>query len=173
MKSSPSNQNLHSLPTAPQPRAQPSRRNRQLPIQEFSAGGIVFRSSSETGYEFVLIKDGYGKWTFPKGRIEKGESPEAAALAEVEEETGVRDPHIIGKLGEVILTLHPKNAPSHRKKVFFYLIKTRYATVEKEYQKPSVQDARWFTQEQAFDALGYVNMKLLFTKALKMLKRIE
>lgn len=173
MKPISSNQSVRQQPTPPQPHTRVSHRQHQLPIQEFSAGGIVFRTSYETGYEFVLIKDGYGKWTFPKGRIEQGESPEAAALAEVEEETGVRDPHIIGKLGEVILTLHPKGAPSHRKKVFFFLIKTRYATVEKEYQKPSVQDARWFSSEEALRILGYANMKTLFTKALRMLKRIE
>jgi len=160
-------------PKTSKPRTHTSNLNHPLPIKEFSAGGIVFRSSPKTGYKFILIKDGYGNWTFPKGRIEPGESPEAAALAEVEEEAGVRDPHIIGKLGEVILTLHPKDARSYRKKVFFFLIKTRYTTVEKEYKKPSVQDARWFTKEEAMNALRYANMKLLFSKALKMLKKIE
>jgi 8-oxo-dGTP pyrophosphatase MutT (NUDIX family) len=52
-------------------------------------GGVVF---DERGR--VLLRkptgefDGY-LWTFPKGRLEEGESPEAAALREVRQETGV------------------------------------------------------------------------------------
>ena len=32
----------------------------------------------------------YGDWTFPKGKCEPGETDEACALREVEEETGLR-----------------------------------------------------------------------------------
>jgi 8-oxo-dGTP diphosphatase len=35
-----------------------------------------------------LIKAG-GRWSFPKGNIEKGETPEVAALREIGEETGL------------------------------------------------------------------------------------
>ncbi len=54
---------------------------------EFSAGGIV-----KNDQEFLLIKVKYmGSneiWTFPKGKLEKGENYEEAALREVLEETG-------------------------------------------------------------------------------------
>lgn len=162
----------HHLPSKSRKRT-PLRRPPTIPIQEFSAGGIVFRAAGNNQYEFILIQDGYGKWTFPKGRIEPGESAEAAALAEVEEEAGIREPNIIGKLGEVILTLHPKNAPIHKKKVYFFLIKTKYSTVEKEYQKPSVLDARWFPMNEVPNMLGYTNMKTLYLRAIEMIKRIE
>lgn len=43
---------------------------------------------------FLLLKrsiePGYGKWTFPGGYVDRGESPEEAAVREAEEETGVR-----------------------------------------------------------------------------------
>jgi 8-oxo-dGTP diphosphatase len=32
----------------------------------------------------------HGDWTFPKGKVEEGETDEQAALREVEEETGLR-----------------------------------------------------------------------------------
>ena len=32
----------------------------------------------------------YGDWTFPKGKVEEGETDEQAAVREVEEETGLR-----------------------------------------------------------------------------------
>ncbi len=52
-----------------------------------SAGALVFRKGDD-GPEVLLIRHGR-KWSFPKGHIEPGESQEAAALREVQEETGV------------------------------------------------------------------------------------
>lgn len=52
---------------------------------EVSAGVVVFR-----GDQVLVIKNRFGEWVLPKGKVEPGETPEAAALREVEEETGVR-----------------------------------------------------------------------------------
>ncbi len=60
----------------------------QVAQEEVSAGGIVFRRSAR-GVRFLLIRDSYQNWGFPKGHLEEGESPGAAALREVEEETGL------------------------------------------------------------------------------------
>ncbi len=52
--------------------------------REFSSGGIIikFRNSK---ISVLLIKDPYGRWTWPKGKIDKGESSLDAAKREVEE----------------------------------------------------------------------------------------
>ena len=59
-------------------------------VEEISAGGLVVDLSGERG---LLIgrhdKRGRTLWSLPKGHIEVGETPEAAALREVEEETGI------------------------------------------------------------------------------------
>ncbi|MBL8965216.1 MAG: NUDIX domain-containing protein, partial [Phycisphaerae bacterium] len=55
---------------------------------EVSAGGIVFRRDGERTL-FLLIRDSYRNWGFPKGHLEEGEAPAAAALREVGEETGL------------------------------------------------------------------------------------
>lgn len=56
--------------------------------KEFSAGGVVLKDG-----RLLLIKTrslaGEEVWTFPKGHLEEGETPEAAALREVREETGL------------------------------------------------------------------------------------
>ncbi|MBK8805235.1 MAG: NUDIX domain-containing protein [Bacteroidales bacterium] len=49
-----------------------------------AAGGFV-RNFDDN----VLIMFRRGKWDLPKGKIDKGETPEDAALREVEEETGL------------------------------------------------------------------------------------
>ena len=40
---------------------------------------------------FLLIRDSYQNWGFPKGHLEPGELPEAAALRETGEETGLAE----------------------------------------------------------------------------------
>ena len=67
------------------PRKKASRAQR-----ETSAGGVVFRR--EAGItRFLLIRDSYRNWGFPKGHLESGEPPAEAARREVKEETGLED----------------------------------------------------------------------------------
>ena len=55
-----------------------------------AAGGVVTRFG-ERGLEVLLVhRPRYDDWTFPKGKAEPGESDEACALREVEEETALR-----------------------------------------------------------------------------------
>jgi 8-oxo-dGTP pyrophosphatase MutT (NUDIX family) len=49
-----------------------------------AAGGVVVNKKGE----FLLIHR-LGKWDLPKGKVEQGESIDAAALREVSEETGI------------------------------------------------------------------------------------
>jgi 8-oxo-dGTP pyrophosphatase MutT (NUDIX family)/catechol 2,3-dioxygenase-like lactoylglutathione lyase family enzyme len=60
-----------------------------------AAGGVVWRRSPDGGLEVVLVhRPRYDDWTLPKGKLDPGESDEAAALREVEEES-----RIVGRLG--------------------------------------------------------------------------
>ena len=55
-----------------------------------AAGGVVFRQGRD-GVEVLLVhRPRYDDWTFPKGKLEPGETHEEAAVREVEEETGLR-----------------------------------------------------------------------------------
>jgi 8-oxo-dGTP pyrophosphatase MutT (NUDIX family) len=49
-----------------------------------AAGGLVVRN----GEVLLVHRPKYDDWTFPKGKAEDGETDEACALREVEEETG-------------------------------------------------------------------------------------
>ena len=56
-----------------------------------AAGGVVTRVGDDGGVEVLLVHRGaYDDWTLPKGKAEAGESDEACAVREVEEETGLR-----------------------------------------------------------------------------------
>jgi 8-oxo-dGTP pyrophosphatase MutT (NUDIX family) len=69
-----------------------------------SAGGVVFRRSSPGAaaveVRILLLQHEAGKWMLPKGTIETGETPEAVALREVAEETGLHNVRIVRDLGE-------------------------------------------------------------------------
>lgn len=60
-----------------------------------AAGGIVQNDKKE-----ILFIHRLGKWDLPKGKIEKGEKAEEAALREVTEETGVSNLTLKKKTGE-------------------------------------------------------------------------
>ncbi len=51
-----------------------------------AAGGIVVRD----GAVLLVHRPKYDDWSFPKGKLEDGESWEDGAVREVEEETGLR-----------------------------------------------------------------------------------
>lgn len=62
-----------------------------------SAGAVVFRRVKDRkgrgkgqGHDVLLVhRPKYDDWSFPKGKLERGEHATAAAVREVEEETGV------------------------------------------------------------------------------------
>ena len=51
-----------------------------------AAGGVIERD----GQVLLVHRPKYDDWSFPKGKLEDGETWEEAALREVEEETGLR-----------------------------------------------------------------------------------
>ena len=56
-----------------------------------AAGGIVCRQGPDGLAEVAVIhRPGQDDWTLPKGKLDRGETAEQAALREVEEETGLR-----------------------------------------------------------------------------------
>lgn len=63
-----------------------------------AAGGVVENEKKE-----ILLIFRRGKWDLPKGKLDKGESLEACAVREVEEETGLTNVKIIAPL---IITYH-------------------------------------------------------------------
>jgi 8-oxo-dGTP pyrophosphatase MutT (NUDIX family) len=59
------------------------------PVVVRAGGGVVWRRVP-SGTEVVLVhRPAYGDWAFPKGKLERGETDEEAALREVREETGL------------------------------------------------------------------------------------
>lgn len=70
-------------------------------VDEISAGGLVV--NVETKHAVLIGRlDRRGRllWSLPKGHIERGETPEQAAVREVAEETGI-DAIVVAALGSI------------------------------------------------------------------------
>ena len=63
-----------------------------MPIKIKAAGGLVYNQQGA-----ILFMFRSGKWDLPKGKLDDGETIEACAIREVEEETGLTNIHL-GKL---------------------------------------------------------------------------
>lgn len=94
------------------------RRLRKVREGERSAGVVVVRHAPE-GWRFLILR-AYRNWDFPKGLIEPGEDPLAAAVRETREEAGIED--LAFAWGHVFR----ETAPYARAKVArYYLAETR------------------------------------------------
>ena len=124
------------------------------------AGSIVFRlDSKEPQVLLVTARRNPRNWIFPKGHIEKGETPEEAALRETREEAGI--------IGDLI-------APAGILEYGFLGAKARveYFLVQFRREAGPPEDGRqrtWCQLEDALERLNYKNSRKLLRKAWKML----
>lgn len=59
-------------------------------IEVWAAGGVVWRSTASSIELLLVHRPSHRDWTFPKGKLDDGETLRHCALREVEEETGLR-----------------------------------------------------------------------------------
>jgi len=139
--------------------------------REFSAGGVVVRRLRGE-WAFAAIRPGGkppGTWALPKGQIGKGESGEATALREVEEETGVRG-HSLGKLVDVRYWFNWRGERVF-KVVSFFLVRYesgRLGDVAAEFRH-EVAEVRWLAHAEAARRLAYPGEREMAEKALAAL----
>lgn len=135
--------------------------------REFSAGGIIFKEGRKN-LKALLIKDPYGRWTWPKGHIKRGEKSKEAALREITEEVGLRSINILKRIGRSNYFYRRKGELTF-KTVFFFLVEAT-GKEQLRIQKDEIKDARWFKPEDAIKALGYTGANELLKKAIRAFK---
>jgi len=136
--------------------------------RQVSAGGVIFKKN-DSSIEIALIAvKGGDVWCLPKGTIDKGESPEMAAVREVSEETGLQG-RIIEKLGEINYWYYIKEEEARcRKTVHFFLIE--YESGDTSQHDFEVDLASWFPINDALKKANYKGEKEIIAKAREILK---
>jgi 8-oxo-dGTP pyrophosphatase MutT (NUDIX family) len=108
------------------------------------------------GSRILLISTQEGRrWQLPKGHIERGESPEQAAVREIEEETGVSG-RVIAPLPGVEYWFVEKGKRRVHKRVDYFLLSYVSGSVA-DFDAHEVSGAEWFSWEEGIAKLSFEN----------------
>ena len=136
--------------------------------EETSAGGIVFRM--ERGRpRYLLIRDSYHNWGFPKGHLEAGEAPETAALREVGEETGLRSLVIRGLIDTIDWDFRFRGQVIH-KVCHFYLMESSRSRTSPQ-RAEGITACRWMSFGDAQRVISYKTAREVLRRAHGMVAR--
>jgi len=143
----------------------------KIPVRDqISSGGVVFRRSPSGQTQVAIISVGpQRRWQLPKGLVDPGEKPEATAVREVREETGVES-----RLRAHIETIEYWYAGLERgirvrfhKHVHFYLLE--YVSGETDNHDREVNEARWVPIEEAPSQLAFEGERRVVERARELL----
>jgi 8-oxo-dGTP diphosphatase len=122
-----------------------------------AAGGLVWRPTfvadeegeTHPSIEIVVVhRPRYDDWSFPKGKLDTGETYEEAAVREVAEETGLRC-----DLGRELPSTSYVDAKGRPKLVRYWAM--RVVGVEPWAPNAEIDQRRWVTIEEAGSMLTY------------------
>ena len=108
-----------------------------------AAGGVVLRD----GDILLVHRPKYDDWTLPKGKAEPGESDEACALREVEEETG-----LVCELGRELATVRYHDGYGRPKVVRYWEMRPVRGDFE---PTEEVDELRWIPAGEVAAVLTY------------------
>ena len=122
-----------------------------------AAGGVIWREvtvgneagATRTSGEIVLVhRPRYDDWSFPKGKLNRGEAWQRAALREVREETG-----LVCEPGEELPSTVYKDGKGRTKLVRYWIM--RVVGVEPWAPNDEVDERRWVQVDEAGRLLTY------------------
>ncbi|MCP3927982.1 MAG: NUDIX domain-containing protein [Bacteroidetes bacterium] len=127
-----------------------------------AAGGLVFNEKEE-----ILLIYRRAFWDLPKGKLDQGETVEAAALREVREETGLNEV----ELGDFLFTTYHTYPSKKQKRIlkptYWYFMFTRETRLELQTEE-DIEKGMWIKIEQFLseNRIVYGNIKDLMMKVL-------
>src|SRR3989344_5927641 len=106
--------------------------------KEVSYGAVIYRKEGKKTLYLLLYRKAHEHykemWDFPRGLIEKGETPEEDVIREVKEETGIKDLKFIEDFQEKIEWFYRKNNKLVFKEATYYLAGTKTEKVKLSFE---------------------------------------
>jgi bis(5'-nucleosidyl)-tetraphosphatase len=138
--------------------------------QRLSAGVVVARDCAD-GVRFLLLR-AYRNWDFPKGRVEPGEEPLAAAVREAYEEADLSD--LVFEWGSEFIETEPY---ARNKIARYYVAKTRSDRVTLKVNpvlgRPEHHEYRWVDLTEAFSLTVVRLHRVIAWAASKVLRPVQ
>lgn len=148
----------------------PDGRQRPRAKRETSAGGVVYRLENGEPL-FLLIRDSYRNWGFPKGHLESDEAPDAAAVREVREETGLTDVVLDGEIDTIDWFFRFRGKLVH-KVCHFFLMRTDVTSTMPQ-RAEGITACRWARFEEASQLVSYANARDVLLRANAMVQGVD
>jgi 8-oxo-dGTP pyrophosphatase MutT (NUDIX family) len=133
--------------------------------REVSAGGVVFRIVNGKPM-YLLIRDSYRNWGFPKGHLERRERAHTAALREVREETGLASLELVAPIATIDWYFRFRGRLIH-KVCHFFLMETKSGRTRPE-RAEGITACRWVPFADASRAVSYENARGVLARAHEM-----
>jgi 8-oxo-dGTP pyrophosphatase MutT (NUDIX family) len=152
----------------PLPPRDPRRRPRAK--LETSAGGVVYRVLDGQPL-FLLIRDSYKNWGFPKGHLETDEAPDAAAVREVQEETGLLNVILDGEIDTIDWFFRFRGKLVH-KVCHFFLMRTEAESTTPQ-RAEGITACKWARFDEATQLVSYANARDVLLRANAMVQGID
>jgi 8-oxo-dGTP diphosphatase len=122
-----------------------------------AAGGVVLREGADGPEVAVVHRPRHDDWSLPKGKLDPGESFAAAALREVEEETGLRC-----ELGSELPAARYRDARGRPKLVRYWLMRSTGGAFT---ANDEVDVLEWLPFDAAAERLDYEHDRRLLAAA--------
>jgi len=130
--------------------------SRRTPVEETSAGGVTFRRTAD-GPLVLVIRDSYRNWGFPKGHLEPGEEPAAAAVREIAEETGLTELVLHGPIESIDWFFRFRGRLIH-KTCHFFLFESLGGEARPQ-RDEGISACRWLPLDEALRTVSYANAR--------------
>lgn len=147
-----------------------AQRRAQRAQRETSAGGVVFRRT-DGQVVYLLIRDSYRNWGFPKGHLEGGEPPADAARREVAEETGLVDLTLHGPIRVIDWYFRFRGKTIH-KYCHFFLFESRAGEPVPQAEE-GITECAWHAAESALATISYDNARGVLRRAAEMVRALS
>jgi 8-oxo-dGTP pyrophosphatase MutT (NUDIX family) len=134
-------------------------------MEERSAGAVVFRTTEKGTRLYVLLLNA-GRWDFPKGNQEDGETEIQTVIREVREETGLKGITVVPRFRKAIEYFYRRDRKNIHKQVVYMLAETDDDQVKISFEH---QGFGWFPYSEAVTRASYDNSKMLLAEAERFL----